>query len=342
MPIIGEWLDFLYPICYNTLTMKKDIFTMTHLEVTKMITDCVSLKPKTLVIDDLQWKYLVRSVIRGKNILFLGPSRSGKTTAAISVANALDRADKFFKFNLGSTQDARATLIGNTTFKKDTGTVFNQSEFVTAIQTPGAIVLLDELSRGHHDAWNILMPVLDPTQRYLRLDESEKSSVIPVALGVTFIATANIGNEYTATRVMDKALTLRFPAIVEMKLLTADQEQSLLDVIYPNADDNQKKSFRILCKISEDTKKQFRMEDAKITNFVPTGQVVEMAEMVMDGFNLTEIAEMSVYTLFDESGGADAERLYVKQIVQKYLDTKAESTKSPIVDPTTKKVKITF
>ena len=322
--------------------MKNSIYNMTNADVTKMLTDCNTLKPKTLIIDDLQWKYLVRSVLRGKNILFLGPSRSGKTTAAISVANALDRKDKFFKFNLGSTQDARATLVGNTTFKKDAGTVFNKSEFVTAIQTPGAVILLDELSRGHHDAWNILMPVLDPTQRYLRLDEAEDSAVIPVAEGVTFIGTANIGNEYTATRVMDKALTLRFPAIVEMKLLTSDQELELLNTIFPNTDDDQKKMFKILTKISEDTKKQYRMEDAKITNFIPTGQIVEMAETVLDGFTLPEIAEMSIYPLFDESGGSEAERLYVRQIVQKYLDTKAEAVKTPIIDPVQKKVKITF
>lgn len=315
---------------------------MTHEDVTKMLSDCSSLKPKSLIIDDLQWKYLVRAVIRGKNILFLGPSRSGKTTAAISVANALDRKNKYFPFNLGSTQDARATLIGNTTFKKDTGTVFNQSEFVTAIQTPGAIILLDELSRGHHDAWNILLPVLDPTQRYLRLDESENSAVIPVADGVTFIATANIGNEYTATRVMDKSLTLRFPVIVEMKLLTAEQEITLLNVLYPVISDADKKLFTTICKISEDTKKQFRMDDAKITNFIPTGQVVEMAELILDGFTLGEIAETAIYTLFEDAGGAESERLYVKQIVQKYLDPIAAAVNSPILDPTTKKVKINF
>ena len=59
---------------------------MTHEDVTKQLTDCSLLKPKTLIIDDLQCKYLIRSVLRGKNILFLGPSRSGKTTAAKSVA----------------------------------------------------------------------------------------------------------------------------------------------------------------------------------------------------------------------------------------------------------------
>ena len=31
-------------------------------------------------------------------------------------------------------------------------------------EIPNAIVLLDELTRGHADAWNILMPVLDETR----------------------------------------------------------------------------------------------------------------------------------------------------------------------------------
>ena len=48
------------------------------------------------------------------------------------------------------------------------------------------------------------MTVLDGGQRYLRLDEVEGSPIVDVAEGVTFIAT-NIGNEYTSTRVMDRA-----------------------------------------------------------------------------------------------------------------------------------------
>ena len=47
------------------------------------------------------------------------------------------------------------------------------------------------------------MTVLDGGQRYLRLDEAEGSPIVDVE-GVTFIATANIGNEYTSTRVMDR------------------------------------------------------------------------------------------------------------------------------------------
>ena len=50
------------------------------------------------------------------------------------------------------------------------------------------------------------MTVLDQGQRYLRLDEQDGQATINVAEGVTFVAFNNIGNEYTSTRVMDKAL----------------------------------------------------------------------------------------------------------------------------------------
>ena len=110
-----------------------------------------------------------------------------------------------------------------------------------AIQTPNAVILLDELSRAHPDAWNILMTVLDSGQRYLRLDESDTQETIPVAEGVTFVATANIGNEYTSTRVMDKALMDRF-IIVEMDVLNSDEEHGLLSYMFPHVDTDLLKS----------------------------------------------------------------------------------------------------
>ena len=131
---------------------------MNDSEVDAILRTCISLKPKELIISDLKWKYLVRAIVRGKNIMVVGPSGCAKTMAARCVAKALKR--EFFKINVGSTQDARATLIGNTTYKKEVGTVFHKSAFVKAITTPNAIVLLDEFTRGTHDAHNILMPQL--------------------------------------------------------------------------------------------------------------------------------------------------------------------------------------
>ena len=201
-----------------------------HAEVLNFIHSSYNLKLSGLVMKELKWKYLVRSAVRGKNILMTGPAGCGKTMASKSLVNSLDRPD--FYFNLGATQDPRATLIGNVHFDKKKGTFFSEALFVKAIQTPNAVILLDELSRAHPDAWNILMTVLDEGQRYLRLDESDGQQTINVAEGVTFVATANIGNEYTSTRVMDKALMDRF-IIVEMDVLNSEEEHGLLQYMFP-------------------------------------------------------------------------------------------------------------
>lgn len=61
---------------------------MTNQEIISQINKSTELKPKDLIIDDLQWKYLVWAVLRGKNILFVGPTRCGKTKAAKSIAKS--------------------------------------------------------------------------------------------------------------------------------------------------------------------------------------------------------------------------------------------------------------
>jgi nitric oxide reductase NorQ protein len=234
--------------------------------------------------------------------------------AAKSLVNALDRPE--FYFNLGATQDPRSTLIGNTHFNKSDGTYFSESTFVKAIQTENAVILLDELSRAHPDAWNILMTVLDPGQRYLRLDEADGSPTINVAKGVCFIATANIGNEYTSTRVMDKALLDRF-IVIEMDMLEKQDEVELLKELYPNLDitviDN-------IASITEATRKEMQTEQPRISGGISTRTAVEMASIMYDGFDLLEAAQVTVYPQYDSSGGVDSERTFIKQIVQKFVD----------------------
>ena len=112
-----------------------------HAEVLAFIHNSYSLKPQGLMMNELKWKYLVRSGVRGKNIMMTGPAGCGKTMAAKALVNSLDRPD--FYLNLGATQDPRATLIGNVHFEKNSGTYFSESVFVKAIQTPNAVILLD-------------------------------------------------------------------------------------------------------------------------------------------------------------------------------------------------------
>jgi len=290
-----------------------------HQAVTDFIhKESIKLKPSNLVMKDLKWKFLVRSAVRAKNIMMTGPTGCGKTMAAKALTKALDRPD--FYFNLGATQDPRATLIGNTQFSKEKGTFFAESAFVTAIQTPNADILLDELTRAHPDAWNILMSVLDQGQRYLRLDEKEGSPIIKVAEGVTFIATANIGNEYTSTRVLDRAILDRFVTI-EMDVLTDEEEFGLLKNMYPKVDEY---DLKAVASIAHNTREQCKLDDGKVSAMISTRASVEMGGLLYDDFTLEEAAEISILPFFSSDGGVDSEQTYIKQLIQQYQKDKNE------------------
>ena len=200
-----------------------------HDEVLNFIHSSYSLKPQGLMMKELKWKYLIRSAVRGKNIL---------------------------------------------------------------------------------------MTVLDQGQRYLRLDEANGQETISVAEGVTFVATANIGNEYTSTRVMDKALMDRF-TIVEMDVLDNTQELELLQYMFPHVDVS---SLTAVAEIANTTRVESNSETGKIDTAISTRSSVEMAGLLFDGFGLDEAAQVSVYPQFSNDGGVDSERTFVKQLVQKYIN----------------------
>jgi nitric oxide reductase NorQ protein len=284
-------------------------------DVVEFLKECDKLKPDNLIINSLKWRYLMRSVLRGKNIMMTGPSGCGKTLAAQTVSQVLD-GRQFFYFNIGATQDPRSSLIGNTHYSKDKGTFVAEALFVKAIQTPNAIVLLDELTRGHSDAWNILMTVLDENQRYLRIDEMTDTPTIKVAKGVTFIATANIGAEYTATRVLDRAMLDRFASVVEMEPLGKDDEYKLLTMTYPEVGES---NLRAIAEIADHTRTQVRSDDPKVTTSISSRMTVEMAGLLNDGFTLAEASEACIYPFFSPAGGNDSERTYMRMLVQKYF-----------------------
>ena len=159
------------------------------------------------------------------------------------------------------------------------------------------------------------MTVLDEGQRYLRLDEAVGSETVDVAEGVTFIATANIGNEYTATRVMDRALMDRF-IVVEMDVLDADKEHALLRYMYPSVDSDM---LRSVAEIADKTRTELRSETPRISTAISTRSTVEISGLLFDSFSLIEAAEVAVYPFFSNDGGLDSERTYIKQLIQKYV-----------------------
>lgn len=289
-----------------------------HVGMVKYIHDSYKLKPQGLVMNELKWKYLIRQSLRGRNIMMTGPAGSGKTLAAFILPRVLGRMNEIF--NLGQTQDPQSYLIGNTHFR-DAGTIFDESLFVKMIQIPNSVIILDELSRAHPDAWNILMPVLDMNQRYLRLDAKPGSPTIKVADGVTFVSTANIGAEYTATRAMDRALVERF-VICEMDILNQEQEFGLLQYMYPGVDEALLQAQAAIAWMS---RVEIKTDAPKINSIISTRQSVEMAGMMFDGFTLQEAAEEVIYPFYSTDGGNDSERTFVKALVQKQIKTDKQS-----------------
>jgi nitric oxide reductase NorQ protein len=294
-------------------------------DIIKFVHSAPEFKPVDLIMPDLKWKYLIRNIMRGQNIMMVGDSGMGKTVAAMHAAKALQRPQ--YIIGMGSTQDPRATLIGNTQFNKEDGTFFAESRFVQAIQQENAVIVLDELSRASGEAWNILMPVLDPNQRCLQLDEKPGSPIVKVHPTVSFIATANIGFQYTSTRVMDRAMLDRFTTI-EMDLLDKEQELHLLTIKVPEVS---KKELKVITDITSDIRSELKSEVPRISTQISTRSAIELGYLLRDGFTLPEAAEIGIYPFYSEDGGAQSERVYIKQLVQKYI--KNDNVSDTLTDP---------
>jgi hypothetical protein len=113
---------------------------------------------------------------------------------------------------------------------------------------------------------------------------------------------------------MDRALVDRF-IIVEMDMLDVEQESGLLKDLHPGITKEQSEH---IAEIASMTRKEVKAEAPRITNSISTRISVEIAGLLEDGFTLAEAAEVCIYPFFDEDGGVDSERTFMKQVVQKY------------------------
>jgi MoxR-like ATPase len=318
---LADWALAAGVVSERQQSVAKNTSTSPSDEFMTLMKGCIQHRPAELIMSDLNWKFLVRSTVRGKNIMIVGPQGCGKTLAVQSTAKYLSNR-QFFYFNLGATTDARSTLIGNTHFSKDTGTFVSEALFVKAISTPGAIILLDELSRATPEAWNILMTALDENQRYVRIDEHPDTPTVKVAKGVTFMATANIGGEFTATRVLDRALIDRFTCIIEMQPLSVSDEIKMLCREFKNVSAN---LISAVANIAGTTREQVKKEDPRVSTILSGRSTKEIVSLLEDGFTLEEAAEVAIYPYFSDAGGVDSERTYMRQVVQQYLGTSTNS-----------------
>ena len=86
--------------------------------------------------------------------------------------------------------------------------------------------------------------------------------------------------------------------------------------MFPTLDANDKKN---ISNISHLTRVEATTENPRSTSGISTRTSVEIAGLLFDGFSLLESADITIYPQYDNTGGVDSERTFVKQIVQKFV-----------------------
>jgi MoxR-like ATPase len=260
--------------------------------------------------DNMTFYTMLRNIFRGKNILVTGPSGCGKSSLGKILADITSK--EYYAFNFGDTMNPSAKLLGDTKFDKDSGTWFQPSRFVSAIQS-NSFVMLDEVTRDRTgDLGNILMPVLDG-QKYLALDESDKADTVEISSDAFFYATANIGREYLgASHDLDRAWKDRFTGgIYELDYLPQSKEMELISIRVPKIEEDDAR------RITEFTKKVRDLYKAEELNVaVSTRMAISTAELVVDGMTLLDALKHTCLPFYPVQGGDDTERVRVLQAIQ--------------------------
>jgi len=266
------------------------------------------LRPKEneFYVEPKVWDQLLYSLGTGSNTLLLGPAGCGKSELLEVLADKSGRP--LFPFNFGAMTEPRTALLGNVNLDPKKGTWFSESRFIKAIQTPNAIVMLDELSRAPIDAFNILLPLLDG-QKYLSLDESEDKGTVTTAEGVTFLATANIGMEYTGTGTMDRALRDRF-ASVDLEFPPEDKE---IEVIHHRTK-LAKLETSWLVLIANKQRKLAR--EGQYVEQISTRVLIQVANQIVFGISISQAIAYGMESLFSGEGGVTSDRTKVMLIVK--------------------------
>lgn len=258
-------------------------------------------------VDPATWAVMVRNVLKTHPMIISGPSGTGKTEIVRLIADRLGMP--LHSYDMGAMHDPMSQLLGTHRLASDgttTRSVFEYARFVDEVQQRG-IILLDELSRAPLMTNNILFPCLDG-RRELRIDAAGEGDVrqVKVHPECVFIATANIGSEYTGTTTLDKALVSRlFP--VEMDYLAPQFEVDVLKSRTGIPDDDAEH----LVSIAGEIRRLYR--EGSLSASIATRETIMAAEMVADGWDVKTAVDLTFIPMFETE-----ERDQVKRLIMKY------------------------
>jgi hypothetical protein len=64
---------------------------------------------------------------------------------------------------------------------------------------------------------------------------------------------------------------------------------------------------------------------------ISTRNTIEIAELIMDGFSIHDAAQLLIYPLYPNDGN-DSERVFVKQLIQKFVQAESKKELFDITD----------
>ena len=177
-------------------------------------------------------------------IMMIGPSGYGKTS--VPEQKAKDWKMSFWRQDCATVRDPEEFFgyrgaVDASTMTEDGETYFAESHFTKFLTEGNCVIVLDELNRVDPYISNILFPLLDHAGR-----TTVAGHEIVVGPNVIFVATVNLGFQFTGTFTLDTALTNRFLAKVIVGPLPTGIEANILQARTGVNEDVAKKIVRLM------------------------------------------------------------------------------------------------
>ena len=255
-------------------------------------------------IDPKDWHLLIRNIQKKVSTMMIGPSGSGKTELVMLACRKL--GIECSVYDMGSMYDPVAGLLGVHRLQQGGVSVFDYAKFTQDIQKPG-VVLLDELSRAPVTTNNILFPCLD-SRRSLPVEMAGGDGMRSIAVHpeCVFIATANVGAEYTGTMSLDRALVGRFFPL-ELDYMPCTEEAKVLT---KRCGIGAQDAANIVA-VAETVRSLYSKQE--ISCSISTRETLLAGQLVSDGWTALEAMELTFLPLF-EGTRTDGERSIVSKI----------------------------
>ena len=255
-------------------------------------------------IEEKRWNVLVRNILKHKNTMLVGPTGTGKTDVIIRICKALNIPCRIY--DMGAMMDPLTDLLGSHRLENGSSK-FDYAKFVKDVQEPG-VILLDELSRAPQMTNNILFPCLDD-RRILPIEIADSNSAreVKVHPDCVFIATANIGSEYSGTNDIDAALENRF-MMIQVDYLPKSIESKILE-IRTGCDEKSALKIASIANAIRD-----RYLEGSLSKTISTRETIACGEFIVDGFSILDAVNFSFCEKFPKYGD-NSEYDTVKKLV---------------------------